>query len=855
MLQPGTRLGAYEIVAPISSGGMGVIYRARDIRLNRDVAIKLLPENSVSNPDAIARFRFEAQAASALNHPHILTIYDIGETEEETPRRYIAMEYIAGETLRARIGRRPDPGETLDLLIQIGEGLAKAHEADIVHRDLKPDNIMITADGYAKILDFGLAKLADAGRVDSDATTQIAPTTEPGVVVGTPQYMSPEQLTGADVDPRSDIFSFGAVAYEALCGQRAFRGTMLVETVHQITAVDPPPLRTIDDRVPPELQRVVSRCLAKAPSARYANMREVVAELKRVRERMRETTRRLPRLTQLTFARAIEHFPALSPDGRQLVFAREIGRVRKLVLSEPAESSERQLTRGELDDIQPAWAPDGRSLLFVRATVAGVRFEPADIFGRYVDMAADILSLDIESGAETRMIQNAFNPAWSPDGSRIAFDASWSGPRRIWIADARGRNSQQLTTDDSEAIAHVRPRWSPDGTTIVFQNIEGTKSDVRLADVRTRRLKWVTNDFVTDVHPVWSFDGGSIFFSSYRTGGINVWNIPVDLDGTPAGPMRQITAGPGHDVDLDTPRSENRVVFAILKQNAELWRLPVDPATGAASGAPEQVVAGSRENTRGAWSPDGERIAFGSDRGGEMSLWLLSLRDGKTRRLTTGAGGDYQPAWSPDARSLVFFSGRAAAIDIWRYDFDGETLTRLTRGEGININPFFSPDGRHIAFMSDRDGRLEVFVMTADGMNVRQLTTCGVGGHFLRWTLRSNGDGEVLFRCPAAKKTFAVPAAGGDPVPTAEVTGGAHMSLSPDHSMIMDVLGHRTLYCSPLHVGAATAEGSGRHIPRKVFEFADAESRIDYPVWSPDGRWILFDRFLPQGGDVWAVEE
>ncbi|HUR79892.1 MAG TPA: hypothetical protein VM733_03950, partial [Thermoanaerobaculia bacterium] len=439
------------------------------------------------------------------------------------------------------------------------------------------------------------------------------------------------------------------------------------------------------------------------------------------------------------------------------------------------------------------------------------------------------------------LIDEAFNPAWSPDGTRIAFDASWSGPRRIWIADARGRNAQQLTSEDSEAIAHVRPRWSPDGKKVVFQNIEGTKSDVRVVDVETRASAWITNDFVMDLHPVWSFDGGSIFFSSYRTGGINVWSIPVDLDGSPAGTMQQITAGAGHDVDLDVPRGDDRLVFAILKQNAELWRLPVDPETGAATGAPEQVVAGARESSRGAWSPDGERIAFGSDRGGEMNLWLLSPRDGKTRRLTSGAGGDYQPNWSPDAQSLVFFSGRANAIDIWRYDFDSDTVTRLTRGEGININPFFSPDGKRVAFHSDRDGRIEVFVMNADGTNVKQLTTCGAAGHFLRWT---RDGAKILFRCPAARATMLGPADGGEPQSTPEVIGGAHMSFSLEDAHVMDVLNHRTLWCSPQRGGA----------PFKVFEFDDAESRIDYPVWSPDGKWILFDRFQPHGGDVWAVE-
>jgi TolB protein len=213
-------------------------------------------------------------------------------------------------------------------------------------------------------------------------------------------------------------------------------------------------------------------------------MREVVAELKRVRDRMREPVRRFPRLVQLTFARSIEQFPALSPDRRQLVFTREIGRVRKLILAEPAESSERQLTRGDFDDIQPAWSPDARSLLFVRAVDGGTHFDTADVFGRYV--GGNIWHVDVESGRESRLIDEAFNPAWSPDGTRIAFDASWSGPRRIWIADARGRNAQQVTTDDSEATSHVRPRWSPDQTKIVFQSIEGTKSDVRIVGLGAR---------------------------------------------------------------------------------------------------------------------------------------------------------------------------------------------------------------------------------------------------------------------------------------------------------------------------------------------------------------------------------
>src|SRR5438874_9939816 len=214
-LAPGTRFGAYEIVAPIGSGGMGEVYRARDPRLNRDVAIKVLPERSHSDREAVARFQNEAQAASALNHPHILTIYEVGSA----PRDYIAMEFIDGETLRERVARVTEIGPTIDLLIQIADALARAHEANIIHRDLKPDNIMVTADGYAKILDFGLAKL---GLQPDTSSAPTAAQTGAGRFMGTVGYIAPEQINGDVATSRSDIFSFGCIVYEAISGRRAF---------------------------------------------------------------------------------------------------------------------------------------------------------------------------------------------------------------------------------------------------------------------------------------------------------------------------------------------------------------------------------------------------------------------------------------------------------------------------------------------------------------------------------------------------------------------------------------------------------------------------------------------------------
>jgi TolB protein len=240
-----------------------------------------------------------------------------------------------------------------------------------------------------------------------------------------------------------------------------------------------------------------------------------------------------------------------------------------------------------------------------------------------------------------------------------------------------------------------------------------------------------------------------------------------------------------------------------------------------------------------------ERIAFNSDRGGHMNIWLYSLGDRSSRQLTQGPGGDFQPNWSPDGARIAFFSSRAGNVDIWTVDVASGALTQLTHDPAIDVNPFFSPDGRRVAFQSDQSGRLEVWVMNADGSEPRRLTSVGVMGHFLRWT---KDGGSIVFKCACGGKprVLRVPLGGAEPQPEPEVVGGAHLSYSPDHSRIMDVEGHKTLWVSPM------GEGAGK--PERVFRFDDPDVRIDYPVWSPDGKWVLFDRFRPQGGDIWVIE-
>ncbi|HEY8849442.1 MAG TPA: hypothetical protein VIO12_09120, partial [Thermoanaerobaculia bacterium] len=541
-------------------------------------------------------------------------------------------------------------------------------------------------------------------------------------------------------------------------------------------------------------------------------------------------------MIQVTFASGVEEFPAWSADGQSIVWCRDVSGLRQLWMKRITAGEEVQLTAQDHDNLQPAWSRDGKKILFVRAREPKRRLEPGDVFGLYETTSADIWSIDLPSRRESRLIEGAFNPSVSPDGKSIAVDASWAGPRRIWMLDDRGRNPQQITSDSSEAVVHILPRWSPDGNKIVYQRIERTKFDISVADIGTRKSVAVTNDMYQDLNPVWARNGRSIYFSSYRSGGMNIWRMPVSGPGTPTGPPRQLTIGAGQDVQIAISPDGKRLAYATLRQNADIWRMPIselgDPGT------PEALIATTREDSRGAWSPDGNFIAFNSDRGGDMNIWIHSLRDQSSRQITRGAGGDFQPNWSPDARQLVFFSSRGGNANIWKVDVASGRLSQLTTGRSLDINPFFSPDGSEIVYQSDASGRLELWIMNSGGSRPRQRTDVGVSGHFQRW-LR---DGFIYFRSPVTGALMRVEPAAGEAetvVPFAP-GAGAHISFSPDAMKFIDVIGHKVLWLF-------SVDGTAQ----RFFEFPDSDVRIDYPVWSADGHWLLFDRFKPEGGDVW----
>jgi serine/threonine protein kinase len=437
----GTKLGHYEILGRIGAGGMSEVYRALDPRIGREVAVKVLPPTYAKFADRMHRFEQEARAIGALNHPNLLTIFDVGSAEGKP---YIVTELLDGQTLRSvmRDGGTPvrlPVRKAIDYGAQIAEGLAAAHERGIVHRDLKPENLFVTKDGRVKILDFGVAKLRSTGDFALADDETMEQDTSPGTVIGTVGYMSPEQVRGQAVDGRSDIFSLGTVLYEMLCGDHPFRSTSPADTMSAILREEPPEL----SGVPPGLDRVVRHCLEKAPEQRFQSARDLAFDLEMlssgsgtgpvaaaprpvdrrllyagatiaalllgtllgwwIRSRFEGTHRSNPRFTQLTYDEGIELAPSLAPDGKTFVFVRGGGAAADIFFQRVDGRNAINLTkRCRSADTQPAYSPDG-SLIAYRSECDG----------------GGIFVMGATGESARRVAENCYNPSWSPDSKQL----------------------------------------------------------------------------------------------------------------------------------------------------------------------------------------------------------------------------------------------------------------------------------------------------------------------------------------------------------------------------------------------------------------------------------------------------
>ena len=733
-LSPGTRIGHYEILAPIGAGGMGEVFRARDTKLNRDVAIKMLPESVAIDPVRLARFEREARTLATLNHPHIAQIY--GLEDGGARGKALVMELVPGQTLAERIadGSLTIP-EALEIGRQIADALECAHAEGIVHRDLKPANIKVRDDGTVKVLDFGLAKGGDSGAAPNlqDSPTFTSPAmTERGIILGTAAYMSPEQARGKPVDKRADIWAFGVIVFEMLTGRQMFAGETVSDTLAAVLREDVP-WASLPPGTPPALRRVLERCLQKDPKRRLRDIGDakldiedamagkdvvptpaasvptdrsagrfpwralaIVASLAAVAVAAWALAQPAPApaeastFLQLTDTAGEESAPAMSPDGTTVVFAsrargswdlyaqRVGGRTPVLIAGDPAR-----------DEKGAAFSPDGQRIAFHEADEDG---------GVFVAGA---------TGESVRRISPiGFHPAWSADGRQLLFNTeeiqtpySRQGPSALMVIDAEGGEPRTLDKGDAAQGA-----WSPSGRRIVFwSNDNGQRDLYTIAAGGGARVPLVI-DAPLDWCPVWAPDGRSVVFASDRGGALNLWSIAIDeATGEPQGTPVPMTNGVQAAAECASfSKDGSRFAFRSTVKSVNPVSMAFDPATLEAG---PLTVLDSANNilVPAEVSPDGRMMALFNLGAAQEDLFVTPVGSYSPRRITDDAARDRGPVWTPDSQSLVFYSTRSGTWEMWSINIDGGGLRKVIPLANV-VSPVISPSFDRIVFTESAPG-------------------------------------------------------------------------------------------------------------------------------------------------------
>jgi Tol biopolymer transport system component/tRNA A-37 threonylcarbamoyl transferase component Bud32 len=739
-----TTIRRFDILRLIARGGMGEVYVARDSVLGRDLALKILRQDVTWDANRLERFVQEARAASALNHPHLISIYDIGESAPKRdgvaqgpPVLYIAMELVAGETLRKAIeSKRLDIKRALEYLVQVVDALAAAHAAGVIHRDLKPENLMIADGGYAKVLDFGVAKLrADVAPPDAEADS--APSAG---VIGTVGYMSPEQVQGKPLDPRTDIFSFGCVLYEVVTGRRAFQGKTSFETLKQILSQEPLPVVEPVPQVP--LQPVIRRCLAKDADDRYQSMQELAQDLRGVLRRLdaaahREAAAHVPWRRLLAGAAGIVALviavwwttergflgrtpthvgiqrltlsgttidAASSRDGRYLAWVESVGGMQGLRVRQIGEDRSIELVPpAPVGYWGIAFSPDGSRVFYATKSAQ----EPA---GRlYVVSVLGGMPRSLVDGIDSTITM-------SPDGQRFAFyRASFPerGSSALIVADVEGGAQRVLATTRGQQFFvpafFAAPSWSPDGARIAASIHDARTGDAGLVtvDAASGTVDLFPHRFKDATFTAWLPDGSGILFVADQVDALREVPRKVWLQPYPRGEPRRVTPDLLEYRNISIRGDGSAFVSVGLDAVYSLWRVPL---TGQ---SPQRIASERYDGLLGVAPLKDGRLVISTGERGNSQLAMLD-RDGGNRETLTREGTNTWPAISPDDRFIVFVSNRDGQTGVWRMNVDGSEsrlLAHLPRPSWLSV----TPDGRYVVCASLGDAEPATWRVPIDG--------------------------------------------------------------------------------------------------------------------------------------------
>ena len=886
-LMIGQSLDRYLLESQLGEGGMGVVYKARDIQLQRTVAIKILPPDKVADPERKRRFVQEARAASALNHPNIVTIFDIradGDTD------FIVMEYVAGQTLDRALQSAALPmRQALKCAVQIADALARAHDAGIIHRDLKPSNVMVTASGSVKVLDFGVAKLLEAD--EPSAPTKSVVMTDEGTAVGTPAYMSPEQAEGRPLDGRSDIFSLGSVLYEMVTGRRAFSGESRLSVLAKVLSEDPPPPSRLSAGVPADLEKVILRCLRKDASRRFQTMADLRVALEDLVVESGGTApsqvtappsafpwrpvlmaigvvaavaggayfatqlRRAPMSGEalsavpLTSLPGVVRYPTLSPDGNHVAFTWTGPKQDNpdIYVQQIGVGTQIRVTTNLANDHSPSWSPDGRAIAFLRRGTSGTTTE-AWLVPPLGGSERKLADLDFGLGN-----YRALSVGWCPDSSCVLVTHSVDDtPGAVFVISIATLEKRQLTFPRGRGI-DVDPAISPDGRWLVFRRdttpFSGAFHRLALkAGVVPDGEPVTLTSTLNSSKPVWMPDSREVLFSA--RGGL--WRLDAVNGGSP-----ERLPFVGQDglapVVARMPDGRQRLVYVRSFSDGNIWRVDTAREGAPASASPVAVITTTRGDYIPNVSPVDNRVAFLSNRLGEQEIWVADADGGNAVQVSTLGISPGFPRWSPDGKLITFHGDPRGRPDVMVVAASGGQPTIVTEHVRNGGFPSFSRDGRWIYFCvvdDKRDGR--IWKIPASGGKADRVTP-NAGALAIE-----SVDGRDLYYVEAGDRPspiWRMPVGGGTPV---KVVDGVLFTS-------FDVLEHGLYYLDRAsgETGAFYTERPGGETRLQYLDFGTGRSitiASNLGTVGPgvsatrDGRMIFFTRVDSAVDELMLVE-